>query len=112
MNKLTVANARIKESIVKRNEIIKMINDEKNELSFQLQLKLTEAENNTTVIQRECDRKNRKAWTLLATKIIIEMLNNGTLPLVIAKNLESVCRLMCPNPNLIELPSIDCIRKF
>ena len=112
MKKLNAANVRLKKSIVKRNEIIKIMNDEKNELSFQLQLELTEAENNTTVIQRERDHRNRKPWPLLVLNIIIEILDNGTLPSAVSKNLKHVCRLMCPDVKIIELPSIDFIRKM
>ena len=44
-------------------------------------------------------------------KFIIEMLVKGTLPSAICKKLESTCRLMCPNVEIKELPSIDYVRK-
>ena len=110
-NKLMALNSRLSKIIIKRNETIEIINERNEELSFQLQLSLTEAENNTKTIERERDHKGRKVWPLVVMKIIVEMLVNGTLPSAFCNNLESTCRLTCPNVEIKELPSIDYVRK-
>ena len=51
-DKLNVANTKLKKSIVERNETIKIIKEENNELSFQIELRLTDAENNEAIVQR------------------------------------------------------------
>ena len=109
--KLSQANARMKKSIVKRNETIKIMLNESEELNYELNLLYAENELNDIKIQTEKDHKNRNAWPLFIVKVIIEMLDNGTPPSAISKNLESTCRLICPTIKIIELPSIDCIRK-
>ena len=110
-NKLMALNSRLSKRIIKRNETIEITNERNEELSFQLQLSLTEAENNAKTIERERDHKGRKVWPLVVMKIIVEMLVNGTLPSAVCKNLESTCRLTCPNVEIKELPSIDYVRK-
>ena len=54
------------------------MNEENQELKFQLELSLMESEKNAEVIKRECDDKNAKAWLLLVVKFIIEMVVNST----------------------------------
>ena len=49
---MNVANTKLKKSIVERNETIKIIKEENNELSFQIELRLTDAENNEAIVQR------------------------------------------------------------
>ena len=44
-------------------------------------------------------------------KIVIKMLVNSTAPLAVAKNLESIVRLICPNIIIEEYLNIDYIRK-
>ena len=85
------------------------MNKENQELSFQLLLHLAEKENNTSIIQRELDHENRKAWPLTTMKIAIKILANGTPPLAVSRNLESTCRLTCNNVIIRELPNIDYI---
>ena len=85
--------------IFNRNERIKIITEEKQEVQFQLNLKVTEEEENFTIIRRERDpsNRNRKVWPLVAMKVIIEMLVNGIAPSAVVKNLESTLRLISPN---------------
>ena len=40
-----------------RNKTIRTLTDEKEELCFQLEVTLTEAEENTTIVQRQRDEK-------------------------------------------------------
>ena len=40
-----------------RNETIRMLTDEKEELCFQLEVTLTEAQENATIAQRQRDKK-------------------------------------------------------
>ena len=105
--KLSAANSRLKKSLGMRNETIRIILDQKKELSFQLQLLFTEIEDNTVSIGIEKDHRNRKVWTIVVIKIIIEMIDNSVPSSAIANNLESTCRLLCPNVKILELPSVD-----
>ena len=62
------------------------------------------------------DRKGKrlqeqKHMPPICRKLIIEMLDDGTPSSVIAKKLESTCRLTCLNVEIIKLPNINCIRK-
>ena len=95
--KLAAANNRLKKSAQNRNGTIKIMLDEKEELSFELQLLCTEIEHDAFSIGTERDHKNRKVWPKAIVKIMIEMLDNGTPPSGIASNLESACRFICPN---------------
>jgi len=45
-------------------------------------------------------------------KIVIEILVNRTASLAVSKNLESICKLVCPNITIKELPSLDWVRKY
>ena len=112
IRKIKLHNNRLKDKLTQRNECTSMLPDENKELSFQLEVTLTEAEQNVTKIELERDDKNRKAWPSLFAKIMIKMLVNGTPPSAASKNLESTMRLMCPNANVKELPNVDCIRNM
>ena len=80
-------------------------------LEFQLELCLTEAEMNQTVIRTELNEKKRPAWQLIVVKIVIEMLANSTASTAVVKNLESTIRLTCPNIINEQLPCKDYVRK-
>ena len=59
-SKLLSTNTYIKERIIKHNKLIKIIDEEKVNLQFQLQLFLMEVENNIKVIEREFNSYKRK----------------------------------------------------
>ena len=109
--RLTSANVRLKKSIANQNEKIRIMIDEKEELVRELNMLYSEKEVNDANIETMRDHKNRKAWPLFIVKVIIKILDNGTPPSAIAKNLVSTCMLICPNAKIIELPNIDCIRE-
>ena len=67
----------MKRKLSQRNEIINALTDKNEDLSFRLELELTEAENSTTIVEREKYDMNFRAWSLVVTKITIEMLING-----------------------------------
>lgn len=72
----------LKERIIKRNEQIKIIAEEKKELSHRLEVILTELEQNIVTIGRVRDERNRWSWPLIVIKVICEMLTHRTPPLL------------------------------
>ena len=103
---------RLNDEMIEKNVKIKLLNDANETLEFNMQLHLTEQENNVTVIGRE-KTANYEACPLVVMKVTIEMLVNGTKPSAVAKNLESTIRLVCPNVVKInELPNVDYVRKM
>ena len=54
---LRVGNQKLIEKMHCINKTIQIISDEKESLQFQLQLKLSDEENNEIIIKRECDNK-------------------------------------------------------
>ena len=66
---------------------MQIVTEENDTLQFNLELKLTDDENNKLVIKRELDKNKRKVWPLVVVKVIIEMLVNGTRPSAVVKNL-------------------------
>ena len=55
---------------------MQIMTDENAQLLFDSQSSLVEAENNAKMLERERDHKGRLAWSLVVTKIVIEMLAN------------------------------------
>ena len=66
---------------------MRMMTEQHENLRFQIELHLSEAKQNVVEIKRELDHKKRKVWPLLAMKITIEILFNGTTPGALSKNL-------------------------
>ena len=90
---------------------MQIVTEENDTLQFNLELKLTDDENNKLVIKRELDKNKRKVWPLVVVKVIIEMLVNGTRPSAVVKNLECAFRHACPHATIVELPNVDFVRK-
>ena len=66
---------------------------------------------NTKVIRRELDKNNKLTWPLFVVKIICELLDHGTPPSAVSKNLHSIVSLLCPEVEIEELPNVDYVRK-
>ena len=109
--KLESANVRLKQSIANRNEKIRTMIDEKQELVCKLSMLCTETEISNVKIEAMREHKNCKAWPLFIVKVITEMLDNGAPPFAIAKNLVSSCMLICSSIRIIELLNADHICK-
>ena len=62
---------KMKERIIIRKQTIKTITKQNKELNYQLRLQLLEADQNTVVIRRERDERNRLDWSFIHVKIII-----------------------------------------
>ena len=50
-------------------------------------------------------------WLFIVAKIIIEILNHGTPPTAVAKNINSTIILTCTQVSIEELLNEDCARK-
>ena len=79
---------------------VRIVIDANQELSFQFQILLNEADDNIIIIGTARDHKIRKVWTLFIVKVIIEIIDNGTPPSAIANDLESACRLISPSEKI------------
>ena len=91
---------------------MKISTEENKELHLQLELQLAESELDAVHVRRETGEKNRMTWPLVMVKVTIEMLTHEAPPSAVAKNAETALRLLCPDVLTIELPNIDCVRKF
>ena len=76
-----------------------------------MHLQSLESEQNTVMIRRECDERNRLTWPLIVVKIKIEMLNHVAPHTVVVKNLNSTIILASPQVSIEELPNEYCVRK-
>ena len=62
---------------MKRNDTMYAIAEQNENLQFQIESRLIEAEQNVTEIKRESYHKKVKVWPLLTMKTMIETLVNG-----------------------------------
>ena len=79
-NKLKAANNRLMERMTQQNERISVLDKRNTKLEFEMQLHLTESENNAKEIQMEKDRHSRLTWPSFVFKVVIKILANNTSP--------------------------------